>query len=139
MTDRAVFNALKSFLISNVTDLDDKNCVIDFPDPDTMRKNVMVYIVPDYAENEELTTSSRRCTCRLNIHILCKGAKASSLFDTIFGYYEQVETALISDQTLGGVVDGIEIPSYDYYPAVDAENTKTAINAQVTISYAKEF
>ena len=57
----------------------EQNISIDFPDVDSMRKNTMFYIQPDYENLEDLSMSSDLATMHVTLFILCKGADRKSV------------------------------------------------------------
>ena len=65
VTEMDVLERLRTVIVeglgSEFEDFRDDSAVIDFPDTDNMRRNLMVYIQPDYEALEDLSvgTTSR--------------------------------------------------------------------------------
>jgi len=125
----------------NVTNeaFDEKNVAIDFPDVDTMRKNTMFFIQPDYENLEPLGMASDLATMRVTVFILCKGAASAKLVKRVFAYYTAFYMLMRSNPTLDGFIDNTQITDMDYYPAVTASMTITAIEASVELQWSKDF
>lgn len=120
-------------------DIDAQNVEINFPDTDNMRKNSMFYIQPDGENLEDLSMSSDIATMDSTIFILCKGSACSTLIKKVFGYYSALYSLLRGNQTLDGFVESIRLTNMEYYPAVTASKTMTAIEAHIQIQWAKEI
>jgi hypothetical protein len=120
-------------------DIDSGNVEIDFPDTDSMRKSTMLYIQPDDEDIEDMSMSSDLATMRATVFILCKGSSNADLIRKAFGYYSALYAMLRRNQTLGGFIEGARVESMDYYPAVTASRTMTAIEARLQMQWAKEF
>jgi hypothetical protein len=73
------------------------------------------------------------------VFILCKGATSATLIKKVFGYYSALYTLLRGNQTLDGFVESVRLTNMEYYPAVTASKTMTAIEAHIQIQWAKEF
>lgn len=99
----------------------------------------MFYIQPDNEEIDNLSMSSDLATMNVTICILCKGASSTTLIKKVFGYYSALYIMLRQNQTLDGYIESVKVVSMDYYPAVTASKTMTAIEAQLQMQWAKEF
>jgi hypothetical protein len=117
----------------------EKNIEIDFPDVDRMRANTMFFIQPDYENLEQLSMSSDLATMQITIFILCKGASNQQLVKRVFGYYSALYILLRNNPTLNGFIDYTRITDMDYYPAVTAASTITAIEAGIQLQWSKDF
>ena len=115
------------------------NVIIDYPDPDSMRKDTMVYIQPDYANYEELTTASDSTLLDATVFFVCKGASSEVLVRTVFSCFSAFWQMLKSDVTLGGSIDSSRITDMDYYPSLTASKTITAIEAKVELQWERRF
>ena len=119
--------------------IDEKNVEIDFPDVDTMRRNTMLYIQPDYENLEPLGFASDLATLRATVFILCKGASSATLVKRVFAYYTALYILLRRNSTLSGFIDNTHITDMDYYPAVTASATITAIEVSIELQWSKDF
>ena len=117
----------------------EKNIEIDFPDTDRMRANTMFFIQPDYENLEQLSMGSDLATMQVSVFILCKGASNQQLVQRVFGYYTALYILLRSNPTLDGFIDYTRITDMDYYPAVTAASTITAIEAGIQLQWQKDF
>jgi hypothetical protein len=122
-----------------VKQFDEANVEIDFPDVDSMRRPVMLYIQPDYENLEVLGMGSDLATMRATVFILCKGAANSILVRRTFALYNALYLLVRGDPTLGGFIEDARITDMDYYPAVTAGATVTAIEASIDLQWSKEF
>ncbi len=119
--------------------LDEKNILIDYPDVDKMPKNTMFYIQPDYESLEELSMGSDLATMHATVFILCKGAASRILIQRVFALWSALYVLARSNQSLDGFIDSLRITDMDYYPAVTASATITAIEARMQMQWAKQF
>ncbi|MFA6732782.1 MAG: hypothetical protein WCS07_08595 [Sphaerochaeta sp.] len=117
----------------------EQNISIDFPDVDSMRKNTMFYIQPDYENLEDLSMSSDLATMHVTLFILCKGASSEKLVRRVFGYYTALYVLVRGNQTLDGFIDFARITDMDYYPAVTASATVTAMEISLQLQWSKDF
>ena len=123
----------------SIEHFDDKNIEIDFPDVDSMRRPAMLYIQPDYENLEPLGMQSDLATMRATIFLLCKSAPNAILVKRVFALYGALYLLLRGDPTLGGFIEDARITDMDYYPAVTASTTVTAIEASIDLQWSKEF
>ncbi len=112
---------------------------IDYPDVDRMRKNTMFFIQPDYENLEQLSMGSDLATMQVTLFILCKGASSEKLVRGVFSYYTACYLLLRKNQTLDGFIDFARITDMDYYPAVTASATITAIEVGLQLQWSKDF
>ncbi len=119
--------------------ISDDNVVIDFPEVDAMRKHSMFYIQPDYENIETLSMSSDLAVMNATLFILCKGASNEKLVRRVFGYYTALYALLRRNQTLDGFIDFARISDMDYYPAVTASATITAVEISIQLQWTKQF
>jgi len=132
-------NNLNDYLAEGLSPITSDNVLLKFPNPDDMPKRVMFYIVPDWAEYENLATTNDSVEFHVTIFILCKRAKHIILEEEVYGYYNALYELLRRDMTLGSYVDFTEIDSANFYSAVDASETVTGTEVAVTINYTKDF
>lgn len=152
-TELQVLNQLKKVIVEQLKnyyaedadnkdlleDITEDNVVIDFPQLDSMKKNTMFFIQPDYEEITDLSVSTDFASLNASVFIMCKGFKNEILVKKVFGFYTALYALLRNNQTLDGYVDFTGITNSDYYPAVTASTTMTAIEASVRIDFAKCF
>ena len=99
----------------------------------------MFYIQPDYENIEDLSMSSDLAVMNATVFILCKGASTEKLIRRVFGYYTALYVLLRGNQTLNGFIDFVRVTDMDYYPAVTASATITAIEISVQLQWTKQF
>lgn len=124
---------------ADLTPLDEKAVSVDFPDADNMRKDTCIYIQPDWENFEQMSLSCDQATLNLTVTILTKGAKSEVLIKRVFGYFTALCSLIHSDRSLDGYVDHTEVTDMDYYPAVTASKTMTAIEATVRVMWDRTF
>ena len=124
---------------ADLTPLDEKAVTVDFPDVDNMRKDTCLYIQPDWENFEQMSLSCDQATLNLTVTILTKGAKSEVLIKRVFGYFTALCSLIHSDRSLDGYVDHTEVTDMDYYPAVTASKTMTAIEATVRVMWDRTF
>jgi hypothetical protein len=104
------------------------------------KKNVsMFFIQPDYEHLESLSMGSDLAVMQATVFILCKGASNQTLVTRVFGYYTALYILLRQHQTLDGFIDFARITDMDYYPAVTASKTITAIEVSLQLQWSKDF
>ena len=130
---------LNTYLPAGLTAITQDSVVIKWPNPDQMKKSVMFYIVPDWAEYENLATTNDSVEFHVTIFILCKRAVHATLEEEGYGYYNALYELLRRHMTLDSYVDFTEIDSANFYSAVDASETVTGTEVAVTINYTKDF
>lgn len=116
-----------------------KNFEIDFPEPDSQTCSTMFFIVPNYAENEELTCNADFAEADFSIFISCKRDKSENLIFKIFGYLTALEQTIWDNQELGGLVDFSDIVSSEFYPSTSMDKTTAGIEAILKVRYAKSY
>ena len=122
-----------------LTPLDENNVVIDFPDTDRMPKSTMLYIQPNWAEFENLSTESDSSIFSVAVFILCKRDKSENLTKKIYGYFNALYSLLRRNTSLDGVVDFTEVTNSEFYPAVDANRSIQGVEVSVSLRYTKDF
>lgn len=116
-----------------------KNVEVDFPEPDSQTCSTMFFIVPNYAENEELTCNADFSEADFSIFISCKRDKSENLIRKIYGYLTALEQTIWDNQELGGLVDFSDIVSSEFYPATSMDKTMAGIEAILKVRYAKSY
>ena len=71
-----IIDSLSSFIREPgiAVTLDERSVLIDFPDPDNMARDSVVWITPDWENIEELSVATDVSTLRLSVYIVCKGS-----------------------------------------------------------------
>ena len=151
-TEMMVMERLRDVIVSNLPihfgsdggkadliPLDEKCVSIDFPDTDSMRRDTCIFIQPDYENFEMMSLSADQATLNITVTILAKGARSDVLIRRVFGYFTAFCSLIHSDRGLEGFVDHTEVTDMDYYPAVTASKTMTAIEATVRIMWDRTF
>ncbi len=124
---------------SEVPAISQDQVLIDFPDVDRMRSHTMCYIQPDYEHLEQLSMGSDQATMQVTLFILCKGASHEKLIRRVFSYYTACYLLLTHNRTLDGFIDFTQITDMDYYPAVTASATMTAIEVSIELQWSKNW
>ena len=130
---------LNTYLPSGLTAITGDNVAIRWPTTDQMKRRVMFYIQPDYAEYEDLATTNDVSSFHVKVFILCKRATHSSLEEEAYGYYNALYELMRKNMTLDGYVDFTAISSADFYPAVEANENITGTEVNLVIQYTKDF
>ena len=143
VTEMDVLERLRTVIVEGLSsefeDFGDDSAVIDFPDTDNMRRNLMVYIQPDYEALEDLSVGTDLARMNASVFILAKGAPNAELIRIVFRAYTAIYLKLRGDPTLKGFISETRITDMDYYPAVAASRTVVAIEAQTEMQWAKGF
>ena len=134
-----IITHLNSYLPKDLTAIAEDNVVIKWPNVDQMKKRIMFFIQADYAEYEDLATTNDLSSFHVKIFILCKRATNSNLIEESYGYYNALYELMRRNMSLDGYVDFVTITSADFYPAVDASETTTGTEVNLSISYTKDF
>ena len=116
-----------------------KNVVQGFPDVDNSTCPTMFWLVPTYGENEELSIGSDLTTLQITLFITSKRDKPCNLQKKVFGYLSAVELLLWNNTSLDGDADFTDIPSYDFYPAIEGNKNIAGIEVVIRIRYAKIY
>ena len=130
---------LNDYLATGLTTINVDNVAIKWPSVDQMKKRVMFYIQPDYAEYEDLATTNDLSTFQVKVFIFCKRAAQSTLEEEGYGYYNALYELMRRKQTLDGYVDFSGITSADFYNAVDSTGNVSGTEVNISIRYTKDF
>ena len=147
VNELTVMNALKevietqlnNYTPDSVDSMDKKNVILDFPDVDLMTKKSCIFIQPNYASYENLSTNSDDSSFSINIFILCKRDKQENLVEKVFAYYNALYKLLRTNISLNGTVDFTDINSFDYYPQVSATPGVVGMEVLITCRYTKDY
>lgn len=119
--------------------LTENNIAMDFPDTDLMSKNTMIYLVPNWAEYEGLSTNSDSSTLNISVFILCKKDKQENLIRKIHGYFNALYSLLRHNLSLDGQVDFTDVDDADFYYAVEGNRNVQGAEVSVSIRYTKDY
>lgn len=110
------------------------NTIIDFPDVDQMPMKTMLYIQPNWANYEALTTESDNSLFNIAVFIVCKKDKQENLTRKVYGYFNALYSLLRTNWSLDGEADFTEITDADFYPAVEGNRNVQAIEVFLLVS-----
>ena len=142
-----ILNSLKTVIQSQLNDylaletepISERNVAIDFPDIDLMQMKNMLYIQPNWANYEGISTESDASIFNVAVFIVCRKDKQENLTRKIYGYFNALYSLLRNNWSLDGEVDFTEITDADFYPAVEGNRNVQAIEASVSVRYTKDF
>ena len=143
----SILNALKgvlqvqlnAHLDEGMDQIGERNVVVDFPDTDQMPMKTMVYIQPNWANYETLSTESDDSTFNMAVFIVCKKDSQENLTRKVYGYFNAMYQLLKTNWSLDGEVDFTAITDADFYPAVEGNRSIQAIEASVSVRYTKDY
>ena len=134
-----IHSQLNQHLPPEIPEIDDKNVCMDFPDTDLMPKHTMFYLVPNWANYDELSTNSDSSTLNVSVFILCKKDKQENLIRMIHGYFNALYSLLRTNISLDGEVDFTDVNNVDFYYAVEGNRSVQGAEISVSIRYTKDF
>lgn len=142
-----ILNALKTVVQTQLSDylpntldsIGERNVAIDFPETDQMPMKTMLYIQPNWANYENLSTESDLSVFGITVFIVCKKDTQENLTRKIYGYFNALYELLRTNITLDGEVDFVSITDADFYPAVEGNRNIQAIEVSITVTYTKDF
>ena len=130
---------INTYIVEGLPALSSANVTIDFPDVDSMPKDVMIYLYPNYAQYEPLATRNDRSYFTVSIFLLCKRDKQANLAKKMFGYFNALYETIRKHMELGGVADLSSVTNGEFYPAVDMNKNVQGAEISVTVEYTKDF
>lgn len=130
---------LNSHLAQGMETISERNVAVDFPDTDQMPMKTMLYIQPNWANYEALTTKSDNSLFNIAIFIVCKKDKQENLTRKVYGYFNALYSLLRTNWSLDGEADFTEITDADFYPAVEGNRNVQAIEVSVSVRYTKDY
>lgn len=119
--------------------IDGRSIEIDFPDADGMPRDTMMFIQPDGESLEPLSMGSDLATMDATVCIMCRGASNAVLIRRVFAWCNAFCMLMKSSPTLGGLIDSSVLTGIEYYPAVTASRSMTAIEIALQLQWTKEF
>ena len=132
-------NQLNGYLTQELSPIGERNVAIDFPDTDLMPMKTMLYIQPNWANYENLSTESDLSTFGIAIFIVCKKDTQENLTKKTYGYFNALYELLRTNISLDGEVDFAGITDADFYPAVEGNRNVQAIEVSIAVTYTKDF
>ena len=147
ITELAVMQGIKTFIASglneyldpDITPITEENVLIDFPSVDLMPKKAMIYIQPNYAEFEGLTTGSDATTFAVSVFLLNKKDTQENLTVQNHAYYEALCELVRDDRSLGETVDFCDVTEVTFYPAVEGNRNVRGVEVSLAVRYTKDF
>ena len=130
---------LNGYLEQDLSPISERNVAIDFPDTDQMPMKTMLYIQPNWANYENLSTESDLSTFGIALFIVCKKDTQENLTKKTYGYFNALYELLRTNISLDGVVDFASITDADFYPAVEGNRNVQAIEVSIAVTYTKDF
>lgn len=142
-----ILNSLKTVMQTQLNDhldpqtetISERNVVIDFPDIDLMPMKTMLYIQPNWANYEDLSTESDMSTFNIAVFIVCKKDKQENLTRKVYDFFNALYSLLRTNWSLNGEADFTQITDADFYPAVEGNRNVQAIEVSVSVRYTKDF
>lgn len=136
---QTIIDHINDYLAEGLEGIASDNVVIKWPNVDQMKKRVMFYIQPDYAEYEDLATTNDLSVFHVKVFIFCKRGAHTTLEQEGYGYYNGLYELLRRDMTLDGYVDFSTVASADFYNAVDSTGNVSGTEVDISIQYTKDF
>ena len=130
---------LNECLPQNIEQISERNVEIDFPDTDQMPMKNMLYIVPNWANYETLTTESDNSTFNIAVFIVCRKDKPENLTEKVHLYFEALQNLIHSNTTINGEVDFSTVDNVDFYYGVDGTRNVQAAEASISVHYTKDY
>ncbi len=130
---------LSEYLTHDLAPISERNVVIDFPDTDQMPMKTMLYIQPNWANYENLSTESDLSTFGIAVFIVCKKDTQENLTKKTYGYFNALYELLRTNISLDGEVDFASITDADFYPAVEGNRNVQAIEVSIAVTYTKDY
>lgn len=134
-----ILRQLSEYLTHDLAPISERNVVIDFPDTDQMPMKTMLYIQPNWANYENLSTESDLSTFGIAVFIVCKKDTQENLTKKTYGYFNALYELLRTNISLDGEVDFASITDADFYPAVEGNRNVQAIEVSIAVTYTKDY
>ena len=130
---------LNDHLPEGFSQIGEHNVVIDIPDPDQMPMKTMLYIVPNWADYEALTTENDSSTFNIAVFIVCRKDKQDSLTEKVHTYFEALQRLIHCNTSLDGEVDFSTVDNVELYYMVDGTKNVQAAEASLSVRYTKDY
>ena len=152
--ENEILESLKDYIINNINNsidsvntgnsirLDDitkDSVAIDYPDTDSMKSNVMFYILPENESFSEFTLGGDLARFNNTVYIIAKKDNQENLIKKVFRYYGALMHCIKIDPSLASVVDETKFISMEFYPAVEANKNIVAIELHLEITYEQDY
>lgn len=143
----SILNRLKAVLQTQLNDylpegfdqIGERNVIIDIPDTDQMPMKTMLYIIPNWADYEALTTDNDACTFNIAVFIVCHKDSHSSLTTKIHTYFDALQSLIHTNTSLDGEVDFSTVDNVELYYLVDGTKNVQAAEASLSVRYTKDY
>ena len=130
---------LNGYLPEGFDQISDRNVIIDIPDTDQMPMKTMLYIIPNWADYEALTTDNDACTFNIAVFIVCHKDSHSSLTTKIHTYFNALQSLIHANTSLDGEVDFSTVDNVELYYLVDGTKNTQAAEASLSVRYTKDY
>ena len=130
---------LNSYLPEGFDQIGERNVIIDIPDTDQMPMKTMLYIIPNWADYEALTTENDACTFNIAVFIVCHKDSHSSLTTKIHTYFDALQSLIHANTSLDGEVDFSTVDNVELYYLVDGTKNVQAAEASLSVRYTKDY
>ena len=152
--ENEILESLKNYIINNINtsidavntgntirldDITKDSVVIDYPDTDSMKANVMFYILPENESFSEFTLGGDLARFNNTVYIIVKKDNQENLIKKVFRYYGALMHCIKLDPSLASVVDETKFISMEFYPAVEANKNIVAIELHLEITYEQDY
>ena len=136
---QTIADHINEYLAEGLDGVHTDSVVIKWPNVDQMKRRVMFFIQPDYAEYDNLATTNDFSEFHVKVFIFCKRGAHTTLEQEGYGYYNGLYELLRRDSHLGGYVDFTRIVQADFYNAVDSTGNVSGTEVDISIQYTKDF
>ena len=130
---------LNGYLPEGFDQIGERNVIIDIPDTDQMPMKTMLYIIPNWADYEALTTENDACTFNIAVFIVCHKDSHSSLTTKIHTYFDALQSLIHANTSLDGEVDFSTVDNVELYYLVDGTKNTQAAEASLSVRYTKDY
>ncbi len=152
--ENEILESLKDYIINNINnsigsvnignsirldDITNDSVAIDYPDTDSMKSNVMFYILPENESFSEFTLGGDLARFNNTVYIIAKKDNQENLIKKVFRYYGALMHCIKIDPSLASVVDETKFISMEFYPAVEANKNIVAIELHLEITYEQDY
>ena len=130
---------INSYLPEGFDQIGERNVIIDIPDTDQMPMKTMLYIIPNWADYEALTTDNDACTFNIAVFIVCHKDSHNSLTTKIHTYFSALQSLIHTNTSLDGEVDFSTVDNVELYYLVDGTKNVQAAEASLSVRYTKDY
>jgi len=132
--------ALKTYLPSAMNPspqqaLSADQIAIEYPDVDRMPFDTMLFIVPDEEEFQYVTVNAMESSLDVKIYILLRKQVMAQMIPAAFDYLTALVSAVTDDETLGGAIQGAQVKSASFYPAIAGVSNAVGIEVSAMLNF----